>query len=429
MTYRPIRSLHIGIICFFLGATGATGASSAVPVVATPSTFAEAAALLAAAVAATETARDDEALQIAQRIYRGPFPDMARFRAALLIADLYATEGRFLLAKFWARRAYEVADPQEKAAAAVLYQRIEAASPLSVSAQLAFSPSTNINNGGETKIIVIGGYPFEFGDSSLRLSGIEATGSLSFSYRLSQTGASLTEAFGSASFRKVWLNPAAAETAPEVSNSDFDQLGLSAGVRHSWQAIPGFGPTSASLSFGKGFAAGTQVSDWWGLEIRQMLFKDERRSLRVDLLARDESRLDSEINSSISTQASAAYQQALVGGKVFAAQFGVSNVSSASAMVDKDQASVSVSLGKIRLGPVVGGVGIDLAVADYPKWILTPGGRQDVSFGLGIEATFPSISFLGFSPTITVSARQTQSNIDIFDRETVSAGLSFSSSF
>jgi hypothetical protein len=421
--------LRIVIAALFLGMANVATPVLAIPRTAEQGAFEEASGLLAMAVAAAETARGDEAIRISKEIFNGPYPNVARFRAALLIADLYATKGSFVLAKFWARRAFEVASPQERTAAALLYQRIEAASPLSVSARLSFAPSSNVNNGGETKIIVIGGFPFVFGDSSLRLSGIEATGGATLIYKISQTSRSLTEAYGDVSFRKVWLDSRSGNLAPEVSNSDFDQLGFSAGLRHSWQAVPVLGPTSASLSFGQGYVAGEQVTDWRAIELRQVVYQRDQRSLGLSFAARADDRLDNAISSSTSRRIGATFQQGLTGGQTLTFQIAVNDVNSDSALVWKDEASVSVSIGRIRLGPVEAAAGFDAAIADYPGWILTPGGRRDVSGGLSLEVTYGAISFLGFSPTVALNARHTESNIDVFDRQSLSVGLSFSSNF
>lgn len=385
---------------------------------------------LIAAVAAAETARAGAAIAIAEQIWREPFSRAERLRAALVIADYHASNRRFLIAKFWARRAYALgASPQERQAVAGLYKRIEAASPISVSARLSFAPSSNVNNGGETKIIVIGGFPFVFGDSSLRLSGIEATGGATLSYKINQTSRSLTEAYGDVSFRKVWLDSRSGDLAPEVSNSDFDQLGLSAGLRHSWQATPALGPTSASLSFGRGYVAGAQVTDWRAIELRQVVFQGDQRSLGLSFAARADDRLDTAINSSTSRRIGATYQQGLAGGQALTFQIAANDVNSNSALVWKDEASASVSIGRIRLGPIEAAAGLDAAIADYPGWILTPGGRRDVSTGLSLEVTYGAISVLGFSPTVVLSARHTDSNIDVFDRQSLSVGFSISSNF
>lgn len=384
---------------------------------------------LIAAVAPAETAQAGAAIAIAEQIWRGPYSGAERLRAALVIADYHASNGRFLISKFWARRAYALgASPQERQAIAALYKRIEAASPISASARLSFAPSSNVNNGGETKIIVIGGFPFVFGDSSLRLSGIEATGGAALSYKINQTSRSLTEAYGDVSFRSVWLEPRAVEVAPELSSADFDQLGLSIGLRHTWQALANLGPTIVALSFGSAHQAGDQTTDWRMLEARQVLMQSRDLALRMDLQLRSDDRLGSSISSSVTRRIGGLYQVRLDGLEL-AAQIGVTDVNSGSALVEKDEVAAGISVSGIGYGPFGLAISVDVAYADFPKWVLTSGGRQDTSFGARIEATYGAISVLGFSPSLTLSARQTDSNLDIFDRSQTSLGLSFRSNF
>ena len=116
-------------------------------------------------------------------------------------------------------------------------------------------------------------------------------------------------------------------------------------------------------------------------------------------------------------------------GLDFAAQIGVTDVTSSSALVEKDEVAAGISVAGLRVGPFSINTYIDVAYADSPKRVLTKGGRQDVSFGARIEATYGAISVLGFSPALTLSARQTDSNLDIFDRSQTSLGLSFRSNF
>lgn len=382
------------------------------------------------AVSAAETDHASEAIKYAEELYRGSYPEAYRLRAALLFADLHASAGRFVAAKLWARRAYELSDnAQEREAIASLYKRIAAASPLSFSASLSFAPSSNVNNGGTTNVIMIGGYPFVFDENSLQLSGLEATGSLSMTYRLSQTTASRTEAFGDASLRRVWLEPQAAEVAPDQSNADFDQLRLAFGLRHSWQALPTLGPTSAALSFGAAYQALGLTSNWRMAEVRQVLMQTQDRALRVDVQLRADDRLDSAISSSDTRRIGGLYQVRRGGGLEVASHISVSEVISDSALVERDEVAAGISVSGIVVGPFGLAISVDAAYADFPKWVLTLGGRQDASLGVRIDATYGAISVLGFSPALTLSARRTESNLDIFDRSQTSIGLSFRSSF
>jgi len=430
ISMRLSKSLAIVILALLLnGIAGTAAISSDAAALPNPSMPAAIKAL-SAAVADAEAGRIDDAVEKARAIYFGNGPDAVRLRSALLVSDLQARSGRFLSAKLWLRRAFDLAsDAESRNAIAMLHRQVAAASPIAASAQLSFAPSSNVNNGGKTNIIVIGGFPFVFGGSSLELAGIEATGSFSLTYRLGQTPLSRTEAFADAGFRKVWLDPSAAEIAPDVSNSDFDQINLSAGLRHSWQAFLAMGPTSFSASAGGSFLAGERLSSWTSLDFGQIVNQSPTHQLRVEYQIRSEDRFDAEINGSLSRRIGGIYQRRLAGGTELTVQLAGSDVSSESALIEKDELAAGVSIAGLRIGPFAVTLGLDAAVADYSKWILTAGGRRDISLGARLEATYGQISILGFSPSASLTARKTDSNVDIFDRETLTIGLSLKSNF
>jgi hypothetical protein len=371
-----------------------------------------------------------EAMRIWRQIYSGAYPSDTRMRASLLIADQYAASDHPFLARLWMRRAFELApDSQTRTAIALMGRRISSANPLSLSAQISVAPSNNVNNVGKTNIIMIGGLPFSFGGNARPLSGIDASAAFSATYRLGQSPTFLTEAFADASIRKVWLDSDAAEIAPDVGSTDFDQLGLSLGLRHSWQLTPGLGPTLASLSFGTGLIAGEPVSQWRSIELQQEVLQSKTNSLRFNLGLRADDRLDTMINSSVSRRIGSTFQHKLDSGMSISLRLLGSEIRSESALVDRSQIGAGISIGGIKIGPFDTSVSLEGTYADYPKWILTPGGRQDISVDARIEAAYGAISVLGFSPLLTLRTLQTDSNLDIFDRSQTSLGLSFRSNF
>ena len=387
-------------------------------------------ALLEGAQGAVGARSPSEAMRIWRQVFFSTYPNDTRIRAALLIADQYAASDHPFLARLWLRRAFELApDSQTRTAIALMGRRISSANPLSMSAQLSFAPSNNVNNVGKTNIIIIGGLPFSFGGNARPLLGIEASAAFSATYRLGQSPTFLTEAFADASIRKVWLASDAAEIAPDVGSSDFDQLGLSLGLRHSWQLTPNLGPTQASLSFGTGVIAGAPVSQWRSIELQQEVLQSKTNSLRFNVGLRADDRLDTTISSSVSRRIGSTYQHKLDSGMSISLRLLGSEIRSESALVDRSQIAAGISIGGIKIGPFDTSVSLESTYADYPKWILTPGGRQDISVDARIEAAYGAISFLGFSPILTLRTLQTDSNLDIFDRSQTSLGLSLRSNF
>ncbi|NBR53855.1 MAG: hypothetical protein EBT91_10605 [Rhodobacteraceae bacterium] len=144
---------------------------------------------------------------------------------------------------------------------------------------------------------------------------------------------------------------------------------------------------------------------------------------------RADDRLDTMINSSVSRRVGSTYQHKLDSGISISLRLLGSEIRSESALVDRSQIGAGISIGGIEIGPFDTSISLEGTFADYSKWTLTPGGRQDISVDARIEAAYGAISFLGFSPILTLRTLQTDSNLDIFDRSQTSLGLSFRSNF
>ena len=192
---------------------------------------------------------------------------------------------------------------------------------------------------------------------------------------------------------------------------------------------PGLGPTLASLSFGTGLIAGEPVSQWRSIELQQEVLQSKTNSLRFNVGLRADDRLDTMINSSVSRRIGSTFQHKLDSGMSISLRLLGSEIRSESALVDRSQIGAGISIGGIKIRPFDTSVSLEGTYADYPKWILTPGGRQDISVDARIEAAYGAISVLGFSPLLTLRTLQTDTNLDIFDRSQTSLGLSFRSNF
>ena len=143
---------------------------------------------------------------------------------------------------------------------------------------------------------------------------------------------------------------------------------------------------------------------------------------------RRELRLDDDINSNYSVALSLDRAQVVGDGRV---SFGtvVKNVWSDSATVDL--ASVTLrgtwSLGEINgIRPSFNG---SVERRNYHEFAAADGGRRDTTASLGVTIVFPDVSFYGFAPQLAVEARRTWSNVDIYDRNAYSVGLTAVSRF
>lgn len=378
-----------------------------------------------------ERRRDPEAsFRAARAAYENSDLDALRFDAAILAAEALTRQERYALAQFWLRRAYQEApDDTRRDLAARSFREVAARNPLAVRLRFGVSPSSNVNDGAETAEIEIGGASFVLDDSGLQLGGYEAEAGLSFSYRLSGTASERTDLLGEVFYRKVWLDSEAETIAPGAEGSDFDYGVVATGLRHSRLIWPELGPTVVSGVFGQTWYGGEDLARWGQVRLVQTVKQSETSAFRFDVSYRAETRLDDRVNDSNAVGIGAEYLFLSDGGVRTVLGAFARDVSSDSGTVDRLEFGVEADRTFGQVGPVVPRVMVTAATRDYRKWTTTPSGRRDTSLGLQLGLTWPDTGYLGFTPELRLQARRTWSDVDIYDRNEVSVGLSIVSVF
>ncbi len=391
---------------------------------------ADARALLVSALLARAKGDAEASFGYARAAYRQSDLEALRFDAALLAADALTRQERYARAQFWLRRAHSAApDDARRALAARSYREVAARNPLAVRLRFGVSPSSNVNDGAETAEIEIGGSSFFLDDSGLQLGGYEAETGLSFSYRLSGDATQRTDLLGEVFYRKVWLDSEAKTIAPDADGSDFDYGVVAAGLRHSRLIWPELGPTSVSGVVGHTWYGGEALARWGQVRLVQTVKATEASAFRFDVSLRSETRLDDRVNDSLAVGLGAEYLFLSEGDARTVLGAFARDVSSDSATVDRLELGIEAESVFARTGPVVPRVMVTAATRDYRKWSTTPSGRRDTSLGLQLGVTFPDTGYLGFTPQLQLQARRTWSDVDIYDRNEVSVGLSIVSVF
>lgn len=390
----------------------------------------DAEAHLVRAVVLRGTGNLDAAHESAVAAYRHATIPALRFDAAMLAADILARQERFTRSQFWLRRADQAApDGERRAAAERAFRLVRDRNPLQVGLRFSLRPSNNVNNGAETLDVTVGGLPFRLDPSGQQLGGWESSAGVSLGYRLSQSETQRTDLLGEASFRKVWLDSDAATLAPAARDSDYDYGVVLGGVRHQRLIWPDLGPSSITGVFGQNWYGGNELARWGEIALGQTVQRSQVSALRFGLQARVEKRLDSGINDNRTLGLSVEYLRTLGDGAGYALGASLRDIRSDSATVDGTVLGVSGSRAFGRLGPVEPRLSISAEVRDYQKWAVTPGGREDRTLGLSLDVAWPEVSYFGFVPLATLTARRTWSDVDIYDRNELSLGLTAVSRF
>ena len=386
--------------------------------------------LLVRAILARQAGRFDVAQEAASRAYANSESDAVSFESALVVADVLARDEKYLRSEFWLRRADQAASNEgQERAVERLFRQVNARNPLSIQLRFSARPSNNVNNGAEELVIEIGGLPFRLSDSGQQLGGYETSVGLSLGYRLSEDATQRTEALLELFHRDIRLDSDAKDDAPDVEGSDFDYSVVIVGLRQQRLIWPDLGPTSFTGLLGQSWYGEKKLARWFELSGRQSVRLADDRVLTFGATARTELRLDGDINDSKQFGLSVDYRQAIEGAGSFGLGATIRDIRSDSATVDRFSTEIRGDRVFGQIGPMVPRISLSLQNQNYHKFTSTIDGRQDRSATLGLSATFPDVRFYGFVPEASIRARKTNSNVDIYDRNEYSFGVTMVSRF
>lgn len=387
-------------------------------------------ALMVQAVLRRDAGQYDAARDFAARAYGASEQDALRFEAAMLAADALARQEKYMRAQFWLRRADQVAqDDARQQFVAQAYRAIQQRNPLQVNLRFSLKPSNNVNNGAETLEVTIGGLPFRLDTSGQQLGGVEASVGLSFGYRVSESQLHRTDLLGDISFRKVWLDSDAAALAPTARDSDYDYGVIGFGVRHQRLIWPELGASAVTTVVGQSWYGGDELARWAEVRLNQDAKNSEDSLFRYGVQARVEKRLDSGVNDNRSLGVSVEYFKSLGERQGYSLGATARNYWSDSATIDGTAFGVNAGRSFGRVGMIEPRVNLAIENRDFQKWVITAGGREDLTLSLQVNVNWPDVSYYGFVPQASITARRTWSDVDIYDRNELSFSLTAASRF
>ncbi len=345
-----------------------------------------------------------------------------RFEGAYLMAEAFAASGRPWVSKYWLRRAdLHAPNATAKTVLRQAYQTVSDHSPLSFGVSIFAGPSQNVNGGSLHDSFFFQGVDIPI---SQALSGWNYGGSAVLHYRLGKT-ASINLAW---THRSVVLSDKAKRLDPTAKASDFaqDELGLE--LSKLWAT--GVNQSTVyrlSGSVGKRWTAGQPSSD--SLAANLSVFHAASNRLGVGGTVgvettdyADRPNLDSQTRN---LGLSLAYNAQQLGKVSF--EIGLKEVDSAAAGLAWRGPTAGIAwLPPMKEFPVGLSFQANLEHRDY--W-MTPSFAPDLKVNISTTSKFDALETFGFSPTVTISAARTFS--DVVVRDTSDFGVTFgvSSSF
>lgn len=352
-----------------------------------------------------------------------------RFNAAMLAARAAHEGGRHGIARGWLRLAHEAAPgPQERALALTGFRRAGQAQGWELRLDFGLRPSSNLNNGAASDVVLIGGLPFLLSGDAVALSGVGAHLAVDAVRALPGGGHVGLSAFG----RTWWLSPAARAQAPGRRGADYALVAVEghAGIVRL-PATEGGWAWRARATLGRNWYGGRPLSDYGRAEIARAgpvahgLRGEGRLSLerqvRRDLAAR----------SAVVAGLGGALQLRGAGGDLWTASAGLRHTASASAEIGHDAVTGTLAW---EQGRARGGLRLTAAIdlegrAYHRAGGLSPAPRRDARAVLRAGVTAEGMARFGYAPRLELRAGRTDSSLPIHSVNELSLSLGFRSTF
>ena len=385
-------------------------------------------ALLIMAAGHLAMGQNNIAFKFAKRAYSvAPAKNPNRFGAATVAARSLARDKKFERAKFWMRRAIQLA-PSEKAEAVRIkeFRNIRSASPWRNNASFSVQPSDNVNNGTSEKFINLGGLEFTLNDTE-PLTGLKASLSFDIAYQLAKKTNRNTY-IGLDFYNREVIVTGENNTSLEGSDFRYTYGGIYLNnIRsvHDKSLI-----IRDKLSFGTTWYGGDQLNNRLAVSRSYRKTIDPKTALGLYVrLAKTVNQSDP-IKNSTSINVAPSYTRSIENVGIVRLSPFVSKVKSDSSStankgyglslnyrphrdIFKTSASFTLGIGA-RRDSLIGFSGVK---------------REDEYLSLRANFFVKNFTFFGFSPTINIEARRNRSNITIFDTESLGFGIGFRSAF
>lgn len=352
-----------------------------------------------------------------------------RYAAALALAQALSLQDRRIRAQFWLRQAIQTA-PNAAARRQALddFAYVRDQNPLSLQFDATIRPSNNVNGGARSPLFEFMGIPFILSGDALALSGLTYGLGVSGSYRLSDDGTASSALTFGLSHQSVVLSAEAQVQAPDARNADY---ALSqAEIGWQWERDSGNGPVTLEVSLGQSWYGGADLAQSLGagVSLTRRMAGDTSLTLSADVTRQD--RLDRPVASSLDGEIGVRLATAGPGGDRW--QVGLDLGITRSEDITVDHREAGLSLGWQAARPVAGvGLGASLSarLSDFDASPYAADGRHDRRLSASLTAELRKLTYLGYSPVLSLDYARARSNISLYDTEAFGLSLRLQSRF
>lgn len=363
-----------------------------------------------------------EAAVQGRRAYRLATTPALRFEAAYLTAEALSVADRPGAAKLWLRRA-DTAAPgaAERAVLRKAFRDLDARTPLKFTLAVGGGPTDNVNGGSLHDTFDFGGIPIDIAEA---LPGRTLTGTATLSYRLLRHPSRSATLYATAQHRNVWLDNRARSLQPGAANADYLYDGLDLGGRVDWLSTDRL-VMQAGASAGRRWLGGAVQSDQQRLTFGVIKPLQPGQTARLDLTAETTQIPDTPRANSLRLAAEVTLTR---DEPAHSLQYsvGVSQLDAAAPGVAYRAVTAGVAWQPQNLPEAVDlSLFADLGARDFWKTADIP----DLTVALGVTAQFSQAAVWGFSPSVTLAASRTMSDVVVRDIASVSLTVGWVSRF
>jgi hypothetical protein len=372
------------------------------------------------------------AVSLASRAFRSADQDDQRYAAARIAARGHAELLQDTRAQWWLRRAGNVApDNAAEQSVAEDFRFLRQRNPLAVSLQFGISPSSNVNGGSLSEVIILPGLPFEFVlDGAARaLSGLQFEGGVNLSYRLNMTETSANFVDVALQGRTYILSAEARDLAPDARGSDFADLTATVSFTHRWLPQDARGPWSLTGTLGQTWYDDERYLGFGQLLMSKTTRLDAGRRLDLTGFVDVQNRLQDD------------EQFAALGGRLRWSWTTPRNDTASVSAGFRDTLSElpDVAFDGLSIGatyqfeePIFSvrlGLGADVEYRRFAESFYSFDPREDWRGSLRLTVGLPEFTYYGFEPQVIFRANQTESNVALFDSRSLSLDFGIRSTF
>ena len=360
-----------------------------------------------------------------------------RYEAARLTALAASLEERFTTASFWLRLALISApNAQEEDRTRNDARIVARRNSLTTQFSLSFAPSNNVNTGAESEISTAPGNPDGLlSEDAQALAGWRASLGIGTTYRLHENTDSRTTAGLNLRATQVKITDETIVPDEAFSNESYEIQ-----LRHErrlGEGLFGIAATYGQFAY-RDLDLDTATTETESYSVARLqtdyrMTVGPQTSLQLSAsheVISYESVGIGEVNRS---RAGTNLGHRLSSGDQISLGFDLVSSVGDNANYTADEYGLRVGYRWAEpIGDVTVALSGGLRTADFPEYSLlnpVPGGRQDKTVFANVDLGFPQAEFAGFIPGVRIDALRTDSNVSRFERTTLGASLTISSSF